>query len=115
MNTHQSITLLKLIELWQGLKTRRLALGMTQEQMAEALGISYSAYTHYEISGQKLTTDRLMKLDGAISMLEKSVGKPVDNSGIKKPARSASRLQELIPTVIPKIPTSTRKSKAQKV
>lgn len=66
---------------------------MTQPDMAKALDISLSAYTHYEASADKLTVDRLMQLDGKISMLEKVGGKPVDKSVGKK----TTRIQDLLP------------------
>lgn len=98
----QSMTIIKLVYLWQSLKPRREALGLTQPQLAEALGISLSAYTHYEVSAEKLTVDRLMQLDGKISMLEKAAGNSVDNYVDKNGTKSAQALSNRIQDVLPK-------------
>lgn len=94
----QNMTLIKLIDIWQNLKQRREALGMTQPEMAEAIGSSLSAYTHYETSGEGLTVDRLMRIDGMIAMMEKTCGKSVDNRGDKKGKNYRGvRMSDVIP------------------
>lgn len=101
MSTKQNITIIKLIALWQNLKPRREALKMTQPEFAAALDVSVSAYTHYESSAEKLTVDRLMQLDGKISMLEKAGGILVDNGGDKK---QPHRIQQVLPKSLQSIP-----------
>lgn len=94
MSTKQNTTIINLVALWQSLKPRREALNLTQPQLAEAVDVSLSAYTHYESSAEKLTVDRLMQLDGKISMLEKAAGISVDNPVDKK---HPHRIQQVIP------------------
>lgn len=97
MSTKQTITIIKLVALWQSLKPRREALKLTQPELAAAVDVSLSAYTHYESSAEKLTVDRLMQLDGKISMLEKAAGIPVDNFGEVVGKKPAHRIQQVLP------------------
>lgn len=108
------MTLIKMIDLWKGLKARREALNMSQPDMAKMIDMSTSAYAHYETSAEGLTVEMLMKIDGAMTLLEMQAAKPVkksvDNSGktvgkTKKVYRGV-RIQDVLPTTSPALSSS---------
>jgi transcriptional regulator with XRE-family HTH domain len=52
------------------LRDRRLALGMTQRQLAEAFGITHPEINRWEKAGVKITARRALWLDQKLRELE---------------------------------------------
>jgi len=80
-----SYTIRANIDLWAGIKARREALGLSQQDFAALLGVSFNVYTRWEGKGTYLTAERLHHIDGALGVLERqsALKASVDNLGDK--------------------------------
>lgn len=102
------------LKLWETLRIRRELLGITQQELAEMVGVTLSAYTGWEKHGTGLTIEKLYEVNGALLVLEHQSGnkaavdkygdKPVDTLGkdCEKPLNSEN--EDTLAGVFQKIP-----------
>ena len=74
-------------------RERRLALGLTQQQVAEMLGVTYQQAHKYETGGNRISAGRLHQLARA---LEVGVGYFYEGLGSGEPARPTDRQRRTI-------------------
>src|SRR5690242_13585860 len=75
------------------LRARRIALGLTQQQLAEAVGITYQQAHKYETGANRISVGRLAALARA---LEVDVGYFYEGLGSGEPPRPTARQRQML-------------------